>query len=296
MTLISPNASSELGNHSALVSCDWLYRNLHCHQQVILDASFFLPRQQRYAKEEFKASHIPSAQFFDIDDIADQLSPLPHTLPNAEQFSRQVGEKGIDNDTRVIVYDDNHFFASARVWWMFRVFGHDNVKVLDGGLARWRQWSYPLAKETTTPIRKTFEAVFQSNLFTDLSAMQEIQHHESRQIFDARSEDSFNGQRPILETDLQPGHIPGSINIPYRRLFEHDDYTLRSVDQLIDVFLSAGVNLNKPMVTTCGSGVSAAILLLALFELGVNEVPLYDGSWAEWGRQTELAKKTTPEN
>lgn len=295
MTVHPTHVSEELANHSDLVSCEWLFQNLHRPRHVILDASFFLARQQRNAKQEFKTRHIPGAQFFDIDEIADQQNPLPHTLPNAEQFARQAGQLGIDNLTCVIIYDDNHFFASARAWWMFRIFGHDNVKVLDGGLTRWKQLSYLMTGQTTTPVTKVFKAIFRPDLFADLSSMIDVQCKGSRQILDARSEDNFNGQRLNLEANLQPGHIPGSINIPYRYLFTEEDYTLRSIKPLREVFLRAGIKLDKPMVTTCGSGVSAAILLLALYQLGANEVPLYDGSWAEWGRRVELPKKTNPQ-
>jgi len=285
MAPLSDKIFLEQSRRSALVSCEWLHQNLGRPDQVILDASFFLPRQQRNAKEEFKVSHIPGAHFFDIDEIADLQSRLPHTLPSAEQFSRQVGQLGIDNQTRVIIYDNNHFFASARVWWMFRVFGHDNVSVLDGGLKRWKQQSYSLSKEIAKPIAREFKAVFRPELYVDLTAMQAIQDQGSMQILDARSEDSFNGQRPQYDPSLKSGHIPGSINIPYQHLtIEHDD-TLQSEGPLIELFLSAKVNLDKPVVTTCGSGVSAAVLLLALYELGIQEVPMYDGSWAEWRSQ-----------
>lgn len=270
---------------SALVSCEWLRQNLHHQNQVILDASFFLPRQQRNAKAEYQARHIPAALFFDIDEIADLSCPLPHTLPTAEQFSQQIGLLGIDQDTQVIVYDDNHFFASARVWWMFRVYGHDNVKVLNGGLTLWRQLSYPLTDQVYIAMAKSFKAIFQPALFVDLATMVEIQRQGSRQILDARSEDSFHGQRPSHETGLKLGHIPGSLNIPYRHFFDQEDHTLLPINQLLATFSSAGVVLDKPMVTTCGSGVSAALLLLALYELSITKVPLYDGSWAEWGRQ-----------
>ena len=263
MTRSSVNIS-KYTNHSALVSCEWLYRHLDRPDLVILDASFFLPRQQRNAKAEFNLQHISGAHFFDIDEIADRRSPLPHTLPNSDQFSRQMGLLGINNQTSVILYDNNHFFASARAWWMFRIFGHDNVKVVDGGLSRWRQLAYPMSNEMTKPNPKQFETMFRPELFVDLSAMQAIHRQGSKQILDARSEDSFNGQRLVHEPDLKPGHIPGSINIPYRHLYVEEDHTLRPVDRLIDVLASRNVNFDKPIVTTCGSGVSAAVLLLAL--------------------------------
>lgn len=279
-----------LSYYSALVSCEWLFQNQHRPYQVILDASFFLPRQNRNAKQEFNEQHIPGAQFFDIDEIADQQSPLPHTLPNAEQFAEQIGQLGIDNQTCVIVYDNNHFFASARVWWMFRVFGHDNIKVLDGGLRRWEQLGYPTTSEATKSTAKPFESKFRPALCVDLATMQTIQDQGSRQILDARSEDSFNGQRSGYESDLKPSHIPGSVNIPYQHLYIEEDYSLRPADQLINLFSSAIVNHDKPIVTTCGSGVSAALISLALNEIGIQDVPMYDGSWAEWGRQANCSR------
>jgi thiosulfate/3-mercaptopyruvate sulfurtransferase len=280
-------AITELNNDSALISCEGLRQNLGNSDLVILDVTFFLPRQQRSALEEYRRQHIQGAQFFDIDAIADRNNPLPHTLPSAEQFGRQVGQLGIDNHTWVIVYDHNHFFASARAWWMFRVFGHDKVKVLDGGLTRWKQLAFPLTDERKSPSSKVFKAVFHPELFADLVQMREIQQQGSAQILDSRSEDSFMGQRPY-EPGLQPGHIPGSLNIPYQRLFVPDDHRLRPVDQLRQLLATAAVDRSKPIVTSCGSGVSAAVLLLALYQVGLPKVPLFDGSWAEWGRQKDV--------
>lgn len=290
MTSHSSTSNFKFKDDNALISCENLRQNLHCPGLLILDATFFLPRQQRNALQEFALSHIPGSRFFDIDAIADLTSPLPHTLPSAEQFARQIGELGIDNNTWVIVYDNNHFFASARAWWMFRVFGHNKVKILDGGLSRWQKLAFPLVSDVIKPAPITFKAGFNPELFVNLQQMRLIQQQTSKQILDARSEDSFNGQRPLNETDLQPGHMPGSINIPYQKLYTADDQTLLPLTQLQKVFLEAGVDLTKPMLTSCGSGVSAALLLLALYQMGIREVPMFDGSWAEWGRQADLPK------
>lgn len=273
-----PSASSP-----ALVSCDWLQQNRHHPKLRILDASFFLPRQRRHAEQEFAVSHIPGSQFFDIDRIADLNAPLPHTLPSAEQFARQMGQLGIDKASHVIVYDNNHFFAAARVWWMFRVFGHDKVSVLDGGLSRWQALGFPLTSESSRPTNQTFHANFRPDLLVDLTQMQTIHRLASRQILDARSADSFNGLRPTGETGLPSGHIPGSVNIPYQRLYSAEQ-TLLAAERLREIFTAAGVDLTQPMVASCGSGVSAAVILLALYQLGIQDVPMYDGSWAEWSR------------
>ena len=269
---------------SALVSCKWLQQNLDTRNLVILDATFFLPRQQRNALEEFH-HHIPGALFFDIDKVADLENPLPHTLPNAQQFSDAVGEMGIDQDTLVIIYDNNHFFAAARVWWMFRVFRHESVKVLDGGLQHWKHLNYPIDSNQLSPVRKIYKTQYRPELLCDLTQMLRIQQTGERQILDARSADSFQGQRPLSAPDLQPGHIPNSINLPYASLTDAEQYTLLPGTQLQVLFEDAGVNLSQALVTTCGSGVSAAVLLLALYQIGLTEIPLYDGSWAEWGRQ-----------
>lgn len=279
-------------NDSALISCEELRQNPHSDKQIILDATFFLPRQQRNAKEEYRQSHIPGALFFDIDEISDLTNPLPHTLPNAERFAEAVGKMGIADDTPVIVYDNNHFFAAARAWWMFRVFGRDHVKVLDGGLARWRQLAY--SEESTLPSPKPqryFIADYRPELVCDLSRMKQIQQDSGRQIIDVRSPESFQGRRPLSEPGLQPGHIPGSINIPYSGLTDSEQRLLPPAD-LHELFGAAGVDLARPIVTTCGSGVSACVLALALYRLGIKDVPVYDGSWDEWGRQPDTPKQT----
>ena len=272
---------------SALVSCEWLQQNLDTRNLVILDATFFSPRQQRNALEEYQ-HHITGALFFDIDKIAELENPLPHTIPNTKQFSDAVGKMSIDHDTLVIIYDNNHFFAAARVWWMFRVFGHKSVRILDGGLKRWKHLNFPVDLEQLSPVRKMYQTRYRPELVCDLPQMMQIQQTGSRQVLDARSPDSFLGQRPLTTRELQPGHIPNSINLPYASLTGGEQDTLLPSQQLQLLFKQAGVNLSQPLVTTCGSGVSAAVLLLALYQIGLNEVPMYDGSWAEWGRQTGI--------
>ncbi|MDP7537806.1 MAG: rhodanese-like domain-containing protein [Methylococcales bacterium] len=275
---------------SALVSCEWLQQNLDSVNQVILDATFFLPRQQRNALEEYHQQHIPEAQFFDIDEVADLTNPLSHMLPNAEHFSTAVGKMGISNNTLVLIYDNNNFFAAARVWWMFQVFGHNRVHVIDGGLTRWKQLNYPISSKRPIPFTKTFKVNYCSELVFNLEKMKLVVKSKSRQIVDTRSPDSFFGQRPLFDTTLQPGHIPDSINVPYADLTDSTQRTLLSNKTLHSLFEQAHINLSNPIVITCGSGVSAAVLALALYQIGFKNIPVYDGSWAEWGRQTDTPK------
>jgi thiosulfate/3-mercaptopyruvate sulfurtransferase len=277
---------------SALVSCQWLKQNFSDENQVILDASFFLPRQRRDAQNEYQKTHIPGALFFNIDEIADLTKPLPHTLPSTEKFAEAVGMLGIDNNTQIIIYDNNSFFASARVWWMFRVFGHHQARVLNGGLTCWQQKSYPTDSTVLSLARKNFVAKYRPELVCNIQQMMKIQQTASRQILDSRSQDSFRGLRPPSGPDLIPGHIPGSTNIPYATLTSKLQHTLLTKQQLLALFEDAGINLAQSIVTSCGSGVSAAVLTLALYQTGVTEVPIYDGSWAEWGRQAVTAKQT----
>lgn len=275
----------------ALISCEHLLKTLAADKQVIFDATFFLPRQRRNAYTEYREAHLPGALFFDIDGIADSDNPLPHSLPSAKRFAEAVGKLGVDNDTRVILYDNNHFFAAARAWWMFRVFGHDNVKILDGGLSRWLQFALPINSTPAPTTEKYFDpGNYRDHLVCDLDGMRQIQQSGSHQILDARSPDSFLGQRPLNDPELAAGHIPGSINIPYAGLTDPQQQTLLPNNELRTLFAEADVDLTKPIVTTCGSGVSAAMLVLALYQLGETSIPMYDGSWAEWGRQLDTPK------
>jgi len=276
---------------SALVSCEWLKQNLNAENQLILDATFFLPRQQRNAQLEYQ-QHIPGALFFDIDKVADLNNPLPHTLPSSEQFADAVGNLGIDNNTLVVIYDNNHFFAAARVWWMFRVFGHNKVRILDGGLTRWRQLNFPVNSEQPMPIRKRFNTQYHPELVFDLKKMMSVQKSHSWQIVDARSADSFLGKRTQADKSLHTGHIPNSINLPYARLTDLEQQKLLPNKKLHLIFKEVQINLTKMIVATCGSGVSAAVVVLALYQIGRTDVPMYDGSWAEWGRRPDTPTQT----
>ena len=267
-----------------LVSTEWLVAHLGDPDLRVVDATFYLPHLNRDARAEHRDAHIPGAGFFDIDEIADRKSPLPHMLPTAEELGRAVGGLGIGDGDRVVVYAARFMIASARVWWTFRAFGHDTVAVLDGGLQAWRAEGRPLESgQIAPPSPRRFTARPRPALLRDLAAMLANVDSRHEQVLDARSHGRFVGTEPEPRPGLRAGHIPGSLSLPYDRLFRPEDGTLLPPDRLRSVFEAAGLDLARPVATTCGSGVSAAVLALALHRLGCAEVAVYDGSWAEWG-------------
>jgi len=241
-----------------------------------------MPQLKRDAKREFAEAHIPGAIFFDIDEIADTTSPLPHMLPSPEKFAREVGALGIGDDDRVIVYDVRGVVSAARVWWTFRTFGHDDVAVLDGGLRKWRAEGRPVESGTPSPIGRRFTARPRPALVRDLDAVRANLESRAEQLVDARSRGRFAGTEPEPRAGLRAGHVPGSLNLPYDELYRPDG-TLLSPVALAETFAKAGLDLARPVITSCGSGVTASVLALALHALGHGHVAVYDGSWAEWG-------------
>jgi thiosulfate/3-mercaptopyruvate sulfurtransferase len=266
----------------ALVSTEWLAANLEAPDVRVVDATWYLPTQGRDAKAEYAAAHIPGAVYFDIDDVADEASPYPHMVPSPAKFSARVRKLGLGDGLRIVVYDNNRFVASARVWWMFRLFGHPEVAVLDGGLAKWRAEGRPVDDKPVRPTERHFTARQNNLLLRELDQMRANLTQRREQVVDARSAGRFAGQEPEPRPGLRGGHIPGSRNVPHGGLVREDG-TLRSLPELRHAFAIAGIDLDRPIVTTCGSGVSAAILSLALHQLGEPNVPVYDGSWSEWG-------------
>lgn len=278
--------------HSPLVSVDWLASKLKTPGIVTLDATFLLPHQGKNGYTEFQQGHLPESLFFDIDKIADQHSTLPHMLPSANQFSESVGRLGIDNTTHVIVYDNNSFMASARVWWTFRVFGHHQVSVLDGGLKFWKSLNLPIEQRTHQAAPRLFKSDYQASLVRNIAEMLQHVARTDTQIVDARSSGRFAGSENELRPGLRCGHMPNSLNLPFLELVDPETGQLNSPDTLTNLFQSVGVKCEEPIVASCGSGVTASILALALYRIGKTDVPVYDGSWSEWGGRpdTPVAK------
>jgi thiosulfate/3-mercaptopyruvate sulfurtransferase len=266
-----------------LVSTEWLAAHLGDPDLRILDATFYLPHLGRDARAEYRAAHIPGAVFFDIDKVADRGSRLPHMLPPPADFEEAAGALGIGDGDLVVVYAARYMIASARVWWTFRVFGHDRVAILDGGLQAWRTGGRPLVPgDPPAPPARRFTAHPRARLVRDLAAMLANVESRREQVLDARSHGRFVGTEPEPRPGLRAGHIPGSLCLPYDRLFRPEDGRLLPPDRLGAVFEAAGVDRARPVATTCGSGVSAAVLAVGLHVLGRTEVPVYDGSWTEW--------------
>ena len=275
-----------------LVTTDWLESHLDAPDIVVLDASWHLPTERRNPHAEYLIEHIPGAQFFDIDAISDTVNPLPHMLPPAEKFSSAVRKMGIGDGKRIIVYDTVGLFSAARAWWMFRVFGHDDVAVLDGGLPKWKSEGRPLAEGPSEARQERhFTPRFNAMLIRDKHEMAAIAEDRSAVIADARGAPRFSAREPEPRPGVRGGHIPGARNVHYAALLNADG-TLKPPRDIRAAFERAGVDLSQPVVTSCGSGITAAILSLGLALIGHNDNALYDGSWAEWGSDQTLPVET----
>lgn len=271
-------------NPDSLVTTAWLAANLGAPDLRVVDATWYLPAQGKDARAEYEACHIPGAVFFDIDAIADRASELPHMLPAPEQFSAAVRKLGLGDGSRIVVYDRDGLMSAARVWWTFRVFGHGDVAVLDGGLPKWLDEGRPVEDRPPAPKLRHFTARLDHALVRDRGQMLENLGTRSEQVLDARGAGRFHGTEPEPRAGLRSGHIPGSLNLPYTELIDPSTKTLLPAERLQERFRAAGVDLSRPVVTTCGSGITAAILFLGLHLVGHRDVALYDGSWADWGR------------
>jgi thiosulfate/3-mercaptopyruvate sulfurtransferase len=274
-----------------VVTTEWLAKHLGESDLRLVDGTWHMPQAKRDARAEFEAAHVPGATFFDIDAISDRSTALPHMLPPAPQFATAVGALGIGSADRIVVYDVRGVVSAARVWWTFRAFGHDAVAVLDGGLKKWRDEGRPVERGAALPRPATFTARPRPELVHDLEAMRANIGSRAAQVLDARSAGRFAGTEPEPRAGLRGGHIPGSLNLPYETLYEPNG-TLKSGNELRGVVAGAGVDLGRPIVTTCGSGVTASVLALALYLLGRRDVAVYDGSWSEWGGRADTPIET----
>jgi thiosulfate/3-mercaptopyruvate sulfurtransferase len=268
---------------SWIVTTEWLASRLNAPGLIVLDGSWHLPTANRDPKAEYLAEHIPGAVFFDIDDLSDETSPLPHMLPSTTKFASRMKKLGVGDGMKVVVYDTSGLFSAARVWWTFRAMGHEDVAVLDGGLRKWKADGHPL--EDGPPMRR-FERHFSPRqnmgLIRDKADIEGIVASGGIQLVDARPSGRFEGREPEPRPGVRSGHIPGSRNVPSGSLINADG-TLKSRDELLAIFKASGVDPTQPVVTTCGSGVTATILSLALAVIGQTNAAVYDGSWAEWG-------------
>ncbi|XP_010476757.1 PREDICTED: thiosulfate/3-mercaptopyruvate sulfurtransferase 2 isoform X1 [Camelina sativa] len=301
-------ATSSISSNEPVVSVDWLHANLRGADIKVLDASWYMPHEQRNPVQEYQVAHIPGALFFDLDGISDRKTNLPHMLPSEEAFSAGCSALGIENKDGVVVYDGKGLFSAARVWWMFRVFGHEKVWVLDGGLPKWRASGYDVESsassdailksslandavekiyqgQTITPI--TFQTKFQSHLVWGLDQVKENMEDKTYQHIDARAKARFDGTAPEPRKGIPSGHIPGSKCVPFPDMFDSSQ-TVLPAEELKKRFEQEGISLDSPIMASCGTGVTACVLAMGFHRLGKADVPIYDGSWTEWATESNL--------
>ena len=273
-------------NPESLVSTEWLAAHIDAPDVRVVDASWYLPAMNRDPKAEYDSGHIPGAVFFDIDAISDDASPYPHMLPSSVKFTSRVQKLGLGDGNRIVVYDGYPMLSAPRVWWMFRHFGHKDVAVLDGGLNKWKAEGRPLEDLPPMPRQRHFSARNDMTLVRDAEQVKEALAGKE-QVVDVRAANRFSGEAPEPRPGLRAGHMPGALNLPWEKLIDPQRGTMLPADGLRAVIEGAGIDPSRPIVASCGSGISACILALGLHLIGARDVAVYDGSWAEWGSRPD---------
>ncbi|HEY4125328.1 MAG TPA: 3-mercaptopyruvate sulfurtransferase [Rhizomicrobium sp.] len=274
-----------------LVSTEWLAEHLNAPDVRVVDASWYLPQAGRDAKQDYESAHIPRAVFFDIDDLSDEKSHYPHMLAPAPKFANRMRKLGLGDGNLIVVYDGAGIYSAARAWWMLRAMGHEDVVVLDGGFPKWKAEHRPIEDMVPAPYPRHFTPRPNNALLRSFDQVKANIASKAEQVVDARGAARFNAQEPEPRAGVRGGHIPGSANMPYTA-FTNPDGTLKSASELAKIFKTQDIDPSKPVITTCGSGVTASIALLALAVLGAKKAALYDGSWSEWGSRADAPIET----